>query len=401
MILPEVNLTDSAIMGALGISDTRHSYICSNAHGRINSFSWHKPMIYAKNSELSGNEWAGEVGALQQGIFCGLKMGTNGGRLGDLHDGTFEYFPPTGGDNDPFRVGDFRGYDTAAVPTPTAEVNTRITYGGDHGLTVSFSHNPNNTTGVNLEKWFELSVQTWPPVALGDSYLCALISTADRRQSCYIAMRNYDTGTITPVKYNGKYVQHWYIDLGVNSGVPAMLNKATGTAMVVSIFLAPSLTPAGQNQPASLSQWTEMGYMDTANTPQGCIGVFNALGVQCSIYNAPQEAEKPENKAIRLTSVTDSSYGLTLNWERKDSSLTSVLVNVIASAQGFGGYNRVWTFALSANSGSWSVSWNDIHLTGMPAGQQVSVTTQLYRGSQMPDNLIISQDWSITTTYNT
>ena len=122
MILATTVLKDSEIMAALGISDTRHSYICGNAHGKINKWSYRKPIIYNKYESLSDSEFQGQIAEISKGIYCGISMGTNYGRMKELLEHSFTYHPPTGGAADPFRAGDFRGYDTAAVPTPTGNI---------------------------------------------------------------------------------------------------------------------------------------------------------------------------------------------------------------------------------------------------------------------------------------
>lgn len=391
----------------LGLSTNALSFMMGNSHGKINKWSYHKPIRYNKTTGLTEDEFIGMLSDVYNGIYCGLKMGTNNGRITDLHDGTFEYYAPRGGAYGEYnRLGDMRGYDQNAVPTPTASIVSQISYGSDIGFSVTFSHNPNNTTGVTLAKWFELGVMMTTPVAFENTYLCALISTADRNSNAYIALRNWDTKTITPIKYNGSFVSHWYADCSVGK-VPTFFNKATGTKMIVSLFLAPSLTPDGQYSPSSLESWTAgngnsgFGNGDTANTPQGCIGVFNALALPATIYNVPVEANKPENKALYITGMTHNSQGVTLTWTRNDSNLTTVWLALNATAYPYGGHTANNKYTISANSGSWFISWDSLHLTGMDAGTSVTLTATTFRNSQTATNKILEQSWTILTTYAT
>ena len=139
----------SDVASLLEVNNNSVSYLCSNVHGKINKYSYHKPIKYAQVNGLSEEQFIGQSADLYKGVFCGIGMGTNYGRLGDLHNHTFEYYPPTGGAESPYREGDFRGYDKNATPTPTAEINNRISYGSENGLTASFYYDENNTTGVN------------------------------------------------------------------------------------------------------------------------------------------------------------------------------------------------------------------------------------------------------------
>ena len=150
MKLSNTNIKVSDVKSTLGVTDNRVSYLCGNAHKKINKWSYYKPIIYKKNSGLSESEYQGQYSEISKGIYCGLSMGTNYGRLKELLDFDFTYYPPKGGENEPYRLGDFRNYDTAATPTPTGSIYSPIRYNNnEQGITVEFQYNPNNTTIPN------------------------------------------------------------------------------------------------------------------------------------------------------------------------------------------------------------------------------------------------------------
>lgn len=385
-------------MAALGITDRRHSYMCNNAHGKTNKWSYRKPIYFDKNEGLSGDDWMGRIAEINQGIYCGLKMGTNYGRMKELLEHNFEYVAPT----DFFRPGDFRGYDTAAVPTPTAKiVNNAINYGRtENGIAVEFTYNPNNTTGVNLKPFFESGYATMDgiPHSFDSCYLCILVADSARGSLCYVAMRNYDTGTITPIKYNGSYVKHWRVPLAKGS-CPAMFNKSTGSKFIGSVFLVYSLTPADQFNPSSLTQWTEATYDSTANTPRGCIGVFEALGISLTLTNEYEEQERPENKAIITTGISGDINRLYINYTRNDASITAVTVYIDAGGYPYGSYGRYFNLNVTGNSGSWSILWNDLHISDYKNGTVVNVNVQIYQSGNTYVKYF-EADHTLTWTYS-
>lgn len=330
MVLSTTNLKDTDIMTALGISDHRHSYICSNEHKKLNIWSYRKPTIYNENDSLSDAEFQGQYSEIARGIYCGISMGTNNGRLKELLECTFTYHPPTGGNADPFRVGDFRGYDTAAVPTPTGNIVSPINYGSrEQGIVVEFSYNPNNTTGVNLKRFFESGYSNLSGIAenIDNCYLCIIVANPNRTQYAYKALTNWDTKTITPIKHNGGYVAHWFTSL-LESDCPALFNGKSNSIYHASLFLVSTLTPQDQYSPKTLSQWTAQAYDSTANTPQGCIGVPLALNIPVTMYNVIEEAGKPENKAVITTGMTANASGFTIAWTKNKDTYSSVYVNI-------------------------------------------------------------------------
>lgn len=119
-----ISLTDvrdmADIMATLGVSDGRHSYLCSNAHGKINMWSRCKPIHIANTNfpDRSGKWWRGADGT------CGLVQQIINGGYGGIIDVLnssdmlrgWSYIPPWGGAASPYRIADLNGYYLNAQP---------------------------------------------------------------------------------------------------------------------------------------------------------------------------------------------------------------------------------------------------------------------------------------------
>ena len=140
----------------LGLTKTGTYYdtgwVCGNSHGQINKWSKRKPIRYAQPGELTDAQFKGTYADNNQGIYYGLKVASEAGRLGQLHTASWEYLPPRPG-TDWCRLTDFVGYDHNAVPT----LNGMYTggnpcyYNTERNFTVSITYNKSsNTTGVDI-----------------------------------------------------------------------------------------------------------------------------------------------------------------------------------------------------------------------------------------------------------
>lgn len=121
-----VNLSNNIrdVLNAAGGSVTNNTLTFFSTAANINPFSKHKPVILATNfcqdydssaANYDADWWTGTSGN------CGLvpKQVTSFKNIPDAMDGDMNgwtYQLPTGGVNAPYRLGDFRGYDTDAVP---------------------------------------------------------------------------------------------------------------------------------------------------------------------------------------------------------------------------------------------------------------------------------------------
>lgn len=145
-ILPEANLRDSDIRDTLvyhggvlnadnnGFTDVRQFF---GENARINKWARYKPESYKKNFGLTDEERFSNhyglnltshqylFGSASNIVVTDGKIDISNDKNGFLYKlcmgtlGGFEYILPQGGENSPYRLGDFRGYNPSAVnPLP-------------------------------------------------------------------------------------------------------------------------------------------------------------------------------------------------------------------------------------------------------------------------------------------
>lgn len=174
--LPSTNISTTLVANTLQVSSRNVGYLCSNQHGRTNKWSKYKPVIWNRtNVDSTPYEWY----KAQDG-FCGLGKATAFTYAGicdfyrgDSSSAAWEYKPPTGGANAPYRLGDFRRYDHNAEPFLRSNVKEGTVENiyvatGEGSVTFTFVK---TDTGTNLQiSDFNNGVDTLPQCRL-----CALI----------------------------------------------------------------------------------------------------------------------------------------------------------------------------------------------------------------------------------
>mgnify|MGYP000381011892 CR=1 FL=1 len=119
MSLPYKNLTFEMVAKELGEESTKLSNLCTSKN--INLFSWRKPFAYPSNKvELDDYQaWRGRAYGFQ--MVPQIERPTSGQELAEMY-----YNPPSGGTSEPFRLGDFRGYDHNAKSPITLNITTEF-----------------------------------------------------------------------------------------------------------------------------------------------------------------------------------------------------------------------------------------------------------------------------------
>lgn len=121
----------------------------------INKWAKYKPVSRPVLRPLTEEERKGTGGTGEYyGLQCTLTQITISP---ELHNVGFEYIRPTGGISSPYRLSDFDGYDHAAEPDPTGEINARDVYwqdeirNGEYYLDIYIRHYRWKGTGVSLD----------------------------------------------------------------------------------------------------------------------------------------------------------------------------------------------------------------------------------------------------------
>lgn len=119
MSLPYKNLTFEMVAKELGEKSLKLSDLCTSKN--INLFSWRKPFAYAANKvELDNYQaWRGRAYGFQ--MVPQIERPTSGQELAEMY-----YNPPTGGTQEPYRLGDFRGYSHNAKSPITLNITTEF-----------------------------------------------------------------------------------------------------------------------------------------------------------------------------------------------------------------------------------------------------------------------------------
>lgn len=117
MSLPYTGLTFEMVAKELGEKSLKLSDLCTSKN--INLFSWRKPFAYPSNKvELDDYEaWRGRAYGFQ--VVPQITKPESGAEMDEMY-----YVPPSGGTEQPFRLGDFRGYSHTAKSPITLSITT-------------------------------------------------------------------------------------------------------------------------------------------------------------------------------------------------------------------------------------------------------------------------------------
>lgn len=196
-------------------------YICKSAS--INPMAKYKPIRHRTNGPITEAERRGEPTDIANGIVYGLKTGVDGNILANIHSATWEYVgKPSGGIGvSPYRLLDFDGYDTNAVPDLYGELPTAAYYNIEEPFSVQLIRNPNNTTGVLLNEIMALDYS--------QLYLCVAVGNYATQ------LKNKTMGGYYPVVHNGTEGKFFGCPT-FPTNVSALQSSGNKT---VTVFLAP------------------------------------------------------------------------------------------------------------------------------------------------------------------
>lgn len=119
MSLPYTGLTLQMVAKELGGKSLKLSDLCTSKN--INLFSWRKPFAYAANKvELDDYQaWRGRAYGFQ--VAPQIERPESGAEMPEM-----SYNPPSGGTQEPYRLGDFRGYSHTAKSPITLNITTEF-----------------------------------------------------------------------------------------------------------------------------------------------------------------------------------------------------------------------------------------------------------------------------------
>ena len=104
--LPTSNISTTLVANTLETSTRDVGSLCTNSN--INKWSKYKPTRYSSLAPTMDQFWLADDG------YCGFDISAarinNAMDIDGMTNNTWEYLPPRGGENEPYRLGDFRGY---------------------------------------------------------------------------------------------------------------------------------------------------------------------------------------------------------------------------------------------------------------------------------------------------
>jgi len=133
---------------AYGTSRLDVGFLCSNLHNRVNKFSRYKPVLRSKLTELT------------DGDFKLTHYGFTKPQFLLVENIAWSYTPAKGGDQSPYRITDFNGYNHRSVPMFEADFPAELTSNTHQEVTFMFDESCSRTGDqhyqTNSIKLFEL-----------------------------------------------------------------------------------------------------------------------------------------------------------------------------------------------------------------------------------------------------
>ncbi len=366
-------------MGAVPTNNIYDLYTLALS-GLVNKWSKHKFVRYNKPSALSEAEFAGTVQDRVQGIFYGLKMSCLGGRLGTMHEATFEYMRLRPG-TDWARLTDLNGYDKNAKPNPMGTVADTMYIDLDYPhVEINIAYDEYNTTGVSMEDVLQTSGKH-----LKDYYPCALITIKNKKfvhalwnlKYDLIQMDRYNTKNkgYTPI-YDSAWYQQWALPMP--SAIPTIdggsVAVTDNTDILLTVFFLEEIAAVsgGTTLTTDFREW--VGVDDTINLNNG--------------YACPEAVAKTVHLKRRWTRGVDILDG---TWRQSSSKLTVMLTTAWADPEEGATYTLTGTVRDSNNEGIGSVSFDFIKSDLLQICQMTCTSSLLL----IPTTSVLKLHWEI------
>ena len=362
MILGSAGITTGIVGNAIGSSSRDIGTLCT--HNNINKWSKHKPIRYNKVEGLSDEEFKGTSGDNSLGIYYGIKASTSAGNYNQLHDTNFDYIgKPNGGELSPFRLGDFRGYDTNAVPTLTGEI-TNLAYTNvpkSFNCSVIYDYTGSNTTGIDFR---ELINTDGDAIKFENYYPCILVGDYAR------GLFNEYNSQQTSIKFNNAWYNKFYADISSGNFPTSYIN----TKQTCTLFLTRNLYVEGGI--TDLRNWQYV--KDKANA-YNAFAVPNAVAKKVEIKNYRTYRILEAIKCIRES----NGVKLTLYFpEGRPQTSTSYIIGIESPGSG----SKKWEYSTSSIPVmSISFTWSELGILPIP-NQTYTVSGSITNGGNLVSN---------------
>lgn len=365
IVTKPIGTTDIAT--ALGVDSRDVGTLCTSEE--INMMAKYKPIEFAKWDELSERDIVSAHDPANN-IFFGIQItGTTNGTFDQtivqLHDATFTYIRPKGGEASPFRMTDFHNYKHDARPNPHVSFNIDDRDGGQligyfndkdelsgslDGIEVGYD--TTNTYGVDFTAMYSDGDGTSGESLqnnLKRSYPCILVTDESTNKSYFTAL-DYPAAigqksVARPLYYNGSGVssQNWSVRFekptysnGVNMGVSDKAPwQAFKEGLKATLFLVKSWDNSGPYLDAAHTQ-NFYDYWIEVSAQSAYMGAARPIVLPSDIFGAPLTVRKKgaSSAYFEPTGVTYSDGLITVTCQKVGSTLETVKVEASARIDG-------------------------------------------------------------------
>ena len=361
-ILPDSDLKLADIRDTLNKAGGNVSNDVSTAFADIsiiNKWNKHKPIRYPKIGTLTEEEFKGSLIDRNKGIYYGLQAITPS-VYNNLHDADYQFVSfPNGGAEEPFRLGDFRGYDVNARPNLYGDFYHTVWYNKPQAFYcfVNYDYSGLNKTGIDLGELLpenvEKDISNYYPCVLIDNWAKALYN-----ELVYDAMGKENIQT--PIKYNGAYYSKFFADVENCAAL-----KSDGTRRI-SLFMVKQIYGSGGT--IDFREWKDITDLIQQNP---AIGVPEAIGRSVEFVKFVDYAEitasvmyaNEEGFAISVTFVSDPPD-------------KQVQYTCCINSPGFGSKSIIYDPNTPINM-VFIFSWKEVGLLVIPGMQEVHMRGQV------------------------
>lgn len=324
------------------------AYLCSNAHGKTNRWSIHKPIRYATMAALTDDQFSGTLGDHGNGIYYGLRCAFHQGN-GDgqqdssrgwegLHECDWSYLPPRPG-IDYSRLSDWNKHNLKAIPNPDGRISGTKTgetliqyYDQLSNIDVDISVMTNSagnfmtsqdsvklgSTGPTVPTNVGVNLQEVANVTdIGTYYPCILLTFFDGQSGSFIRALAERNALMESKKYQplrnesgawaGSYVAEVAQDVATDI-VKGGLNIYKQCKARATVFLTNKIRPTGLQ---GWTQWTSVG--EGAEPPGDASKIYtvpNAANVIIDFRRMYAQGLKFLSASTRVTTRQDVLNGI-------------------------------------------------------------------------------------------
>lgn len=234
-------------------------------HQNVNKWAKYKPIRFPKWGALTEEEFKGRLTDISSGIFYGVRLSSdNVSRYDLLHDVAFDYYPPEGDENSPYRLLDFNNYCKNVFATLSGEMPEKIYYDLDDPIGIRCRYSYDNYA-------VDYADVLGGEETLKNSYPCIIVSNYARTVHYMCALKT-NTGLdyeVLPMYNAGEWTETFYCDFS-----DTKLALLQDTNIHITLFIVHNSGPQSTSFPID-GEWhqyrTDRGYANRGYAVPGAV----------------------------------------------------------------------------------------------------------------------------------